>query len=117
MIRHNGKKTRYATYSRCSSDDQAHKDFSTIQVQTELNEQFVRDAGGTLVAAYKDEGISGTSLKRPGWLSLLADAQAGKFDLVVATYMSRLGRGDTFTVAEYLLKEAGVKVQLVKEQF
>jgi len=31
--------------------------------------------------------------------------------------MSRLGRGETFTVAEYLLKEAGVKVEMVKERF
>ena len=31
--------------------------------------------------------------------------------------MSRLGRGDMFTVAEYLLKEAGVKVEMVKEFF
>ena len=67
--------------------------------------------------AYKDEGISGTTLKRKGFQRLLADAQAGEFDVVVCTYMSRLGRGDTFTVAEYLLKEAGVKVEMVKEQF
>ena len=29
--------TRYVIYSRCSSDDQAHKDFSTTDVQEGLN--------------------------------------------------------------------------------
>ena len=108
---------RYAIYSRCSSDDQAHRDFSTTEVQEGLNRQYVQTKGGTVAGAYKDEGISGTTLKRKDWPRLLADAQAGRFDAVVVTYMSRLGRGDMFTVAEYLLKEAGVKVEMVKEQF
>ena len=109
--------TRYAIYSRCSSDDQAHKDFSTVDVQEGLNRQYVLDKGGVLVTAYRDEGITGTTLKRPNFQKLLADAKAGGFDTVVCTYMSRLGRGDTFTVAEYLLKDVGVKVEMVKEQF
>ena len=108
---------RYAIYSRCSSDDQAHKDFSTVDVQEGLNRQYVQDKGGVLVSAYRDEGITGTTLKRPNFQRLLADAKAGGFDTVICTYMSRLGRGETFTVAEYLLKEVGVKVEMVKEQF
>ena len=98
---------RYALYNRCSSDDQAHKDFSTIDVQDGLNRQHIAGKGGLCAGAYEDQGISGTTLKRKGWQQLLADAQAGQFDVVVCTYMSRLGRGDTFTVAEYMLKEAG----------
>ena len=108
---------RYAIYSRCSSDDQAHKDFSTTDVQRGLNEQHVSAQGGVIAGTYKDEGISGTTLKRPDWKRLLSDAQAGRFDVVLVTYMSRLGRGEVFTVAEYLLKEAGVKVEMVKEVF
>ncbi len=108
---------RYAIYSRCSSDDQAHKDFSTTDVQEGLNRQYIQTKGGQFVSAYKDEGISGTTLKRKDWPRLLADAQRGLFDVIVVTYMSRLGRGDMFTVAEYLLKEAGVKVEMVKEFF
>ena len=94
-------KTRYATYSRCSTDDQAHKDFSTIQVQRGLN-QAVRHAQRRRTG-YRIPGRgnkSGTTLNRPGWKKLLADAQAGLFDTLVVTYMSRLGRGDTCTVAE-----------------
>ncbi len=108
---------RYAVYARCSSDDQAHRDFSTVDVQEGLNGEHIRGRGGLFAGSYRDEGVSGTTLKRKGFQRMLADAQAGKFDAVVVTYMSRLGRGDMFTVAEYLLKEAGVKVETVKETF
>ena len=109
--------TRYAIYSRCSSDDQAHKDFSTTDVQEGLNRQYIEGKGGVFAGAYKDEGVSGTTLKRKDWPRLLADARMGRFYVVVVTYMSRLGRGDMFTVAEYLLKELNVKVEMVKELF
>jgi site-specific DNA recombinase len=109
--------TRYATYSRCSTDDQKHNDFSTTDVQRDLNAQHVHEKGGVLIGAYQDDGISGTTLKRPDWNRLLADAQANKFDAVVVTYMSRLGRGNAFVNAEYELGKCGVRVEMAKENF
>ena len=117
MKRQSNQTKRYAIYARCSSDDQAHKDFSTVDVQIELDGQYIREQAGALAGLYKDEGVSGTTLKRKEFQRLLDDAKAGAFDVVVCTYMSRLGRGEVFTVAEYLLKEAGVKVEMVKEFF
>src|SRR5262245_8922447 len=108
---------RYAIYLRCSSDDQAQGDFTTIDTQRELNTQHIVAQAGTLVKEYVDEGKTGTNLKRPGWLQLLADAKAGLFDAVCVTYMSRLARGEVYHVAEYLLNEAGVQVELVREKF
>jgi site-specific DNA recombinase len=64
-----------------------------------------------------DEGKTGTNLNRAGWKELLADAQDGLFDVVFVTYMSRLARGEAYHVAEYLLKEAGVRIELVQENF
>lgn len=117
MKQKNDKTVRYAIYSRCSSDDQAHKDFSTIDVQDDLNRRYVQGKGGTVAGAYKDEAISGTTLKRKGWQQLLSDAKAGLFDAVIVTYMSRLGRGRAFVIAEYELENCGVRVEMVKEQF
>jgi len=108
---------RYVLYGRCSSDDQKNKDFSTLDVQEGLNRHYVKEKGGTVAGAYKDEAVSGTTLKRKGWLQLLSDAQAGKFDAVIVTYMSRLGRGRAFVIAEYELEKCGVRVEMVKEQF
>src|SRR5205085_8113805 len=54
---------------------------------------------------------------RPGWKQLLADAEAGLFDAVCCTYMSRLACGEAYHVAEYLLKSSGVVVEMVREKF
>ncbi len=108
---------RYAMYLRCSTDDQAHGDYTTIDTQREYNTQYVAQKGGLLVREYSDEGKTGTNLKRPGWRELLADAQAGHFDAVCVTYMSRLARGKAFHVAEYQLEECGIAVEMVREKF
>jgi len=114
--RNNGPK-RYAIYLRCSSDDQKQGDFTTIDVQREKNQEHVAKQGGVLVGIYADEGKSGTSLNRPDWKRLLSDAQAGKFDAVCVTYMSRLGRGNAFAIAEYELGKLSVCVETVQENF
>ena len=108
---------RYALYCRCSADDQKHKDFSTTEVQEDLNREYVRMKGGVVAGLYKDEALTGTDLDRKGYKQLLADAQAKKFDAVVVTYMSRLGRGRPFVIAEYELEKCGVRVEMVKEHF
>ena len=112
---------RWADYARCSSDDQKYGDFTTIDNQREINRRHIQERiaqqGGEYVGSYADEGKTGTNLKRADWKRLLADAQAKKFDAVCVTYMSRLARGNAFHVAEFLLKEAGVQVAMVKEKF
>ena len=108
---------RYAIYCRCSSDDQKHKDFSTTDVQDALNREYIKAKGGLVAGLYIDEAVSGTTLSRKGYQQLLADAQAKKFDAVIVTYMSRLGRGRSFVIAEYELEKCGVRVEMVKEQF
>ncbi len=112
---------RWVDYERCSSDDQKYGDFTTIDNQREINRRHIQECiaegGGQYVGSYADEGKTGTNLKRADWKRLLADAQAKKFDGVCVTYMSRLARGNAFHVAEFLLKEAGVQVMMVKEKF
>lgn len=108
---------RYARYLRCSTDDQTHGDFTTIDNQDELTLRYLAELGGVDAGKYADEGRTGTNLNRPEWKRLLRDAEAGEFDAVVCTYMSRLGRGDAFTIAEYLLTERKIKVVMVEEKF
>ncbi len=111
------KPLRCALYVRCSTDDQAYGDYTTIDSQREINRERILHLGGELVAEYNDEGRTGTNLKRPDWKRLLADAREHKFDRIVVTYMSRLARGELYHVAEYLLGECKVKVELVREDF
>lgn len=117
MAKRNPGPKRYAIYLRCSSDDQKHGEFTTIDVQREKDTEYVAKQGGVLVGVYADEGKSGTTLNRPDWKRLLADAQAGRFDAVCITYMSRLGRGNAYTNAEYELGKCGVSVEQVEEKF
>jgi len=113
---------RYAAYLRCSTDDQAHGDFTTIDAQRQVTGEYIarhirEQGGGEMLSPYQDDGRTGTNLKRPGWNQLLADAQAGKIDVIVCTFMSRLARGKAYIVAEHLLLEAGVKIEMVQEKF
>lgn len=108
---------RYADYNRCSSDDQKYGDFTTIDNQKSKNAGYIRNLGGTHVGTYTDEGKTGTNVDRPDFKRLVKDAQDGKFDAVVVTYMSRLARGPAFYIAEFLLKQAGIEIVMVEEKF
>lgn len=117
MAKQKSGPVRYASYLRCSTDDQAHGDFTTIDTQRDINTRHIAERGGTLTRIYADEGRSGTNLKRPDWQALLRDAEAHLFDRLCVTYMSRLARGEAYHIAEYLLHERGVEIELVREHF
>ena len=69
------------------------------------------------VSVYTDEGISGTNTKRrAGFNQMIADALAGKIDLIVTKSVSRFARNtvDSLTTIRKL-KEHGVEVYFEKE--
>lgn len=107
---------RFALYARVSTDEQAKKENSSPQNQLEITRRYA-EALGEVVSEYVDDGITGTHLKRPQFQQMLQDAERGEFDCVVITYMSRLGRGDMFSVAEYMLQERGVEIRATEEEF
>ena len=108
---------RYAIYARCSSDEQRDKEYSTIDVQLEKLAAYVKGQHGTVVEQFSDQGISGTTIKRPGLKKLLESARGGEFDFVVCTYRSRLARGKKFFVLEDRLSESGVSIVTTEETF
>lgn len=66
---------------------------------------------------YADEGISGTQAKkRPEFLRMIQDCQAGKIDMVITKSISRFSR-NTLDCLQYirLLKEKGIAVFFEKE--
>ncbi|BCK77113.1 resolvase domain [Acetobacter aceti NRIC 0242] len=70
-----------------------------------------------MVGAYKDAGISGASMiLRPGIQTLLQDAQAGRFDIVLAEALDRISRdqADVTTLFKHL-KFAGVPIVTLAE--
>jgi site-specific DNA recombinase len=60
---------------------------------------------------YKDEAVSGALLSRKGYNQMLADAEAGHFDVLLIDDLTRLGRDMTETPRMVkMLKFAGVRV-------
>jgi DNA invertase Pin-like site-specific DNA recombinase len=48
--------------------------------------------GFGIVGEYSDEGVSGAKNSRPGLDRLLADAEMGKFSIILVWKLDRLGR-------------------------
>ena len=105
-----GRVIRIAKYVRCSSDEQKKNGY-TIGDQLNLIDEFADDNKLVSVGEYVDEGISATLEinKRKALAQLIADAKAGKFDIVIFKCIDRFFRN----VGEYYecqkqLRAAGV---------
>ena len=70
-----------ALYARYSSDNQRD---ASIEDQLRLCRERAEREGWRIVDSYSDRSISGASLIRPGVQALMQDAQAGRFNLVLA---------------------------------
>lgn len=66
---------------------------------------------------YSDEGISGTNIKkRKGFQKMIADALAGKIDLIITKSISRFARNTVDSISTVRqLKEKGVEVFFEKD--
>ena len=79
---------RVAIYVRVSTDDV--RQTTSFELQKQYYEDFVvKHPNWTLVKIYADEGISGTSLaKREQFNSMIADAKAGRIDMIITKILS-----------------------------
>lgn len=110
------KKRRVAGYARVSTD---HEDQATsYEAQVAYYTDYIKSRDDwEFVAIYTDEGISATNTKkREGFKSMIADALAGKIDLIVTKSVSRFARNtvDSLTTVRQL-KEEGIEIYFEKE--
>ena len=61
---------------------------------------YAKENGFPVFDEYIDDGWSGTSFERPGFLRMIADIEAGKINMVITKDLSRLGR-DYITAGQY----------------
>ncbi|MEF2074926.1 recombinase family protein, partial [Consotaella aegiceratis] len=104
---------RIALYARYSSENQ--RDASIEDQLRQCRERAVRE-GWTVVETYADRAISGSSMIRAGIQSLLADAQAGRFDMVLSEALDRISRDQEDVAAVFKrLRFAGVSIVTLSE--
>ena len=105
---------RVALYARYSSDNQRD---ASIEDQFRICKERAARENWTIVASYKDAGISGASMiLRPGIQALLEDAQSRAFDMVLAEALDRISRdqADVATLFKQL-RFAGVPIVTLAE--
>lgn len=110
-------KRRVAAYARVSTDSEEQQTSYAAQVSY-YTEYIKNRTDWEFVNVYTDEGISATNTKhRDGFNAMIADALAGKIDLIVTKSVSRFARNtvDSLTTVRKL-KEKGVEVYFEKEQ-
>lgn len=93
---------RAVLYARYSSDQQSA---ASIADQQRICRERAEREGWQIVGSFEDAAISGAGMiLRPGIQKLLADAQAGKFDIVVAEALDRVSRdqADVATLFKHL---------------
>ena len=110
------KKRRVAGYARVSTD---HEDqVTSYEAQVDYYTNYIKGRDDwEFVAIYTDEGISATNTRRrEGFKAMVADALAGKIDLIVTKSVSRFARNtvDSLTTVR-MLKEKGVEIYFEKE--
>lgn len=91
------EQVRAVAYRRVSSDEQIEG--TSLDSQSERIASFCSAKGYSLIGDYVDPGFTGTTGDRPGLTALLADAKAGRFDVVVAFKIDRLGRKNALVLS------------------
>lgn len=110
------RRRRVAAYARVSTE--AEEQASSYEAQIDYYTRHIQSRSEWEFAGmYADEGITGTTTKhRTGFKTMIADALAGKIDLILTKSVSRFARNtvDTLTHVRQL-KDAGVEVYFEKE--
>lgn len=110
------RKRRTAGYARVSTDHE--EQLTSYEAQVDYYTNYIKGREDwEFISVYTDEGISATSTaKRDGFNSMVADALAGKIDLIVTKSVSRFARNTVDSLSTIRkLKEAGCEVFFEKE--
>ena len=110
------KRLQVAAYARVSTN--LEEQLTSYEAQVDYYTRYIQSKDEwDFVKVYTDEGISATNTrKRDGFNSMVADALAGKIDLIITKSISRFARNtvDTLTTVRKL-KEKGIEVFFEKE--
>lgn len=103
-----------ALYARYSSDQQREE---SIVAQLRACREYCKRKNYTIIHEYADEAYSGTNDNRPQFQEMLAAADAGMFEVLVAHKIDRFGRNAyNFYKNIHRLEMAGVKIEYAAQE-
>jgi site-specific DNA recombinase len=115
------EKKRFVIYTRCSTDDQAQGDFTTLDAQAHHCKNMLDAFGYELGDIGKngiinDDGYSGKDLNRPGIQTILENVRQKKIDGIIFFRLDRLTRNtrDLYSLID-LFREKEVDFISVRE--
>lgn len=77
---------------RISRDDGEDGESNSIQNQKQLLTKIAKEYGYTNILIYTDDGITGTTMNRPGFQAMIRDIERGKIQAVfVKDYCAIIG--------------------------
>ena len=94
-MKQSSKKHELGTAALCcrlSRDDNMDSESNSIQNQRKILQKAAKDKGYTDTVFFVDDGITGTTMKRPGFQKMLTAIEAGYISAVFVKDLSRLGR-------------------------
>ncbi len=95
MRQSNNKKSRDVTaflYERLSRDDNLEGESYSIGNQKKLLTKVAKEKGYTNLVHFLDDGISGVTMDRPGFVDMIRQLEEGRAAAVFVKDLSRLGR-------------------------
>ena len=95
MRQSNNKKSRDVTaflYERLSRDDNLEGESYSIGNQKKLLTKVAKEKGYTNLIHFLDDGISGVTMDRPGFVEMIRQLEQGRAAAVFVKDLSRLGR-------------------------
>jgi DNA invertase Pin-like site-specific DNA recombinase len=81
-----------ALYKRLSKDDEQKSDSVSIAHQKQILEDYANKNGFQNIRHFTDDGVRGTTFKRPGLDAMLEEIKAGNVATVIIKDQSRIGR-------------------------
>lgn len=81
-----------ALYERLSHDDERAGESVSIENQKRILEDYAQKNGFTNIRHFTDDGVRGTTFKRPGLDAMLEEIRAGNVATVIIKDQSRIGR-------------------------
>lgn len=111
------KNKRYIIYTRCSTDDQAQGEYTTLDAQAHHCKNMLDAFGYKLKSVVNDDGYSGKDLNRPGIQKILKDINKKRsFDGVIFFRLDRLTRNprDLYSLID-LFRDSDIDFISVRE--